>query len=241
MINNQAMKKISIITLICVSIFPLLCYSNNVSYLSQLDNSIYMEYANLKMELVKDGKIMRYYDMEFYRKGDKMRMEFTAPAVEKGRKMLNDNKSLWMFLPRTSKVLKLPFKQSFMGSDASNNDLMRMSYEKDYNIVNTNEENGDIILTLEAKDLEVAYNKVIDFFDKSKKIPKKLEMYSLSKKLIKTLTFDNIIKVDDIYMPSLLIIKDEVLKKSETKLYYTNIKRNNTKSDDFFTLGSLKR
>lgn len=216
--------------------------NKEVDYLELLERSIYMESANLKMELYKNEKVMRYYDMEFYRQGDKMRMEFTAPAPEKGRKILNDNSSLWMYLPRTSKVMKLPFKQSFMGSDASNTDLMRMAFKKDYEMVNIiTKEDGVVELELKAKNLEVSYNKMKVLFDTKKKIPIKQEMYSLSNKIIKTISYEDAVLIDGKYIPATIIIKDELQKDSSTKLYYTNIKRNSSKPAEYFTLGSLKK
>lgn len=214
----------------------------SLDYLGDLDQSMYMEYATMKMEMYKDDKVVRYYDMEFFRSDNKMRMEFTAPAVEKGRRMLNDNSSLWMYLPRTSKVMKLPFKQSFMGSDASNADLMRMCFKNDYEVVNVREKDDQTVeLELKAKDMEVAYHKVIVQYDTKRKIPLKQEMYSLSDKLIKTMLYENIVQIEGKYIPSTMIIKEELQKNTQTKLHYTNIKKQNKQPVEFFTLGSLKR
>jgi outer membrane lipoprotein-sorting protein len=211
-------------------------------YLADLDQSVYMEYATVKMEMRKDNKAVKYYDMEFFRSDGKMRMEFTAPAPEKGRRMLNDNSNLWMYLPRTSKVVKLPFKQSFMGSDASNSDLMRMCFKNDYEIVRVTKKEEDVVeLHLKAKNLEIAYSQVIMLYDAKRRSPLKQEMYSLSNKLIKTMLYEDILKVDGIYVPSTITIKEELQKNTETKMYYANIKKKNSKPVEFFTLGSLKR
>lgn len=236
------MKTSMFILIFSMSLSLLAANSKEVNYLELMDNSIYIEYANMRMEQLKNDKVMKYYDMKFYRLGDKMRMEFTAPATEKGRKMLNDNSSLWMYLPRTSKVMKLPFKQSFMGSDASNTDLMRMEFQKDYTVVNiVKKENAIIELDLKARNLEVAYDKVKVLFDSKKEIPIRQEMYSLSNKLIKTISYEDIVLVDGNYFPSTVIINDELKKGSLTKLYYTNIKRKESKPSEYFTLGSLKK
>lgn len=215
---------------------------SSLDYLEDLDRSMYMEYATMKMEMYKNDKVVRYYDMEFFRSDNKMRMEFTAPAVEKGRRMLNDNSSLWMYLPRTSKVMKLPFKQSFMGSDASNADLMRMCFKNDYEVVDVRAKDNDMVeLELKAKDLDVAYNKVIIQYDGKRKIPVKQEMFSLSDKLIKTILYEDVVQVEGKYVPSTMIIKEELQKNTLTKLFYTNIKKKNKQPAEYFTLGSLKR
>lgn len=149
---------------------------------------------------------------------------------------------IWMYLPRTSKVMKLPFKQSFMGSDASNGDLMRMCFKNDYEIVNVTQKDNELVeLELKAKDLEVAYNKVIIQYDTKKRVPVKQEMYSLSSKLIKTMFYEDIVQIDGSYVPSTIIIREELQRNTQTKMYYTNIKKKNSKPTEFFTLGSLRR
>ena len=217
-------------------------YKEDTDYLELLDNALYCEQADMRMEIYKNDKVIKFYEMNFYRQGEKMRMEFTAPGTEKGRRMLNDNSNLWMYLPRTSKVMKLPFKQSFMGSDASNADLMRMEFKKDYEIVSVlKKDENTVELELKAKDLEVSCNKVKILFDTVKKVPVKQEMYSLSDKLIKTLIYGNILLVNGVYIPAEMIIKDELQADSLTKLYYTNIRKRGNKQAEFFTLGSLKK
>lgn len=238
------MKLLVLTSIVISSLFfsPFVLSASSEDYLGDLDQSMYMEYATMKMEMYKNDKVVRYYDMEFFRFDNKMRMEFTAPAVEKGRRMLNDNSSLWMYLPRTSKVMKLPFKQSFMGSDASNADLMRMCFKNDYEIVDVREKDHAIVeLELKAKDLDVAYNKVIIQYDSKRRIPIKQEMYSLSDKLIKTILYEDVVQVDGKYVPSTMIIREELQKNTLTKLFYKNIKKQNKQPVEYFTLGSLKR
>lgn len=213
-----------------------------VDYLALLDRSIYMEYATSRMEMYKNGKLMRFYELEFFRQDEKMRMEFTGPATEKGRRMLNDGASLWMYLPRTSKVMKLPFKQAFMGSDASNTDLMRMAFKKDYELVEiTPGEGKRIELDLQAVNLEVAYHRMRVVFDTEKNVPVRQEMYSLSGKLIKTLLYDEPVEVDGTYFPSSFTIQDALKKNTCTKLFYQDIRKKSNKPAEFFTLASLKR
>jgi outer membrane lipoprotein-sorting protein len=180
--------------------------------------------------------------MESYRQGDKLRMEFNNPATERGRRMLSDSSNLWMYLPRTSKVMKLPIKQSFMGSDASNRDLMRMAFKKDYSIAKITKKGGGVIeLELKAKDASISYDKMVITMDKNKMTPLKQEMYSLSGKLIKTMNYENIVLVDGIYIASTFTITDEIQKDTMTKLTYSDMKRKNNKPSEFFTLASIKK
>jgi len=213
-----------------------------IDYLGISDRTLYIEYAIIRMEVYKKDKLVKYYGMEFYRKDDKIRMEFIEPAVEKGRRMLNEETSLWMYMPRTSKVIKLPLKQAFMGSDASNRDLMRMAFKKDYTIVrDTPVGEGLNELELQANDLSVSYHKMVFTFDKEKQGPVTQAMYSLSGKLIKTIEYVYSPSEDGGFYISEYIIRDEVSKDSVTKLYYSEVKRRLNKPAVFFTLGSIKQ
>lgn len=216
--------------------------TSNIDYLELIDKALYMEYAEMKMEVLKNDKLLNYYVMDYYRKDDKIRMDFLEPATEKGRRMLNEETNLWMYMPRTSKVMKLPLKQAFMGSDASNRDLMRMAFKKDYEIVSIQQKEDNLLqLELKAKDLSVSYHKVIIYFDIKLQAPVKQEMYSLSDKLIKTMDYVYEKYEDGKYYPSYNSIKDELLKNSITKMYYKKVKRTNNKPAVYFTLGSIKQ
>lgn len=216
--------------------------AQDINYLAMMDQALYVEYAETRMEVYKNDKLLKYYGMEFFRKGEKMRMEFTEPAVEKGRRMLNDESNLWMYMPRTSKVMKLPLKQAFMGSDASNRDLMRMAFEKDYEIIDIKEgDEGQLILELKAKDLSVSYHKMIVSFDTRRKVPLRQQMFSISDKLIKTMEYTYEEQADGSFSCTAVLIRDELLRNSLTKMYYNQSKRKNDKPDVFFTLGSIKQ
>lgn len=216
--------------------------NNNMDYLEIMDKALYVEYANIRMEVYKNDKLLKYYGMELYRQGEKMRMEFNEPAVEKGRRILNDESNLWMYMPRTSKVMKLPLKQAFMGSDASNRDLMRMAYKSDYDIISIqSEEENFVRIELKAKDLSISYSKMIVSFDIQRRVPVKQEMYSVSDKLIKTMEFEYKKQPDGSYACEYMMIRDELMKNSLTKMYYKDTRKKNQKPAVFFTLGSLKQ
>lgn len=236
------MKTLLSTILILCTIISIPGRATEPDYLGIMDKVLYVEYADIRMEVYKNDKLMKYYGIEFYRKDVKMRMEFVEPAVEKGRRMLNEESSMWMYMPRTSKVIKLPLKQAFMGSDASNRDLMRLEFSKDYDMIGK-EQLDDTMLQLElkAKDLSVSYNKVVILFDQKRNLPLKQEMFSLSGKLIKTIEYTYKNQPDNTCFLYEMLIKDELLKNSLTKMYYENCKRRHENPAVFFTLGSLKQ
>jgi outer membrane lipoprotein-sorting protein len=208
-------------------------------YLYLLDKAMYMERAELRMEMYENGKMVNHYEMAFFRSGNKIRMEFTAPAAEKERRMLSDNASLWMYLPHTSKVMKLPFGQSFMGSDASNSDLMRMNFRSDYELVEVRKmgEENLVALRLKAKDLEVAYPEVSLVYDTQRNVPIQQEIYSLSGELVKAIRYGDIVRQGEEYIPSTMMIKEG--KNTLTRLIYSGILKESEQPAGFFTPTSL--
>jgi len=236
------MKTVIVIFLICLFWSHNALSANEPDYLDMIDKALYVEYAEVKMEVYKNDKLEKFYKMQFFRQQIKIRMEFLEPAVEKGRRMLNDETNMWMYLPRTSKVMKLPLKQPFMGSDASNRDLMRIAFKKDYDLTNVKTvDDTTALLELKAKDLSISYNKVVILFDTKRRLPLNQDMYSLSGKLIKTIIYEYKQSEDGSWHTYLMTLKDELLKDSLTKMYYENVKHSNKKASVFFTLGSLKQ
>lgn len=234
------MKRYLII--ISVILFTGQVQSQGIDYITMLDEVFNVEQAKARMDVFKNEELMKYYEMDFYRKDNKVRMDFTGPAVEKGRRMLDDEINIWMYMPRTSKVMKVPLKQTFMGSDASNRDVFRLNFSRDYDLAGTTPgENGMILIELNAKDQSVAYSKVIFTFDIQNRVPVQQEMYTLSGRRIKVIEYSQIISVEGRNMPTLIIIKDELQKNTYTRLEYNQIKAKGDKAAEFFTLGGIKR
>ena len=116
-------------------------------------------------------------------------MEFTAPKRELGKKILLKDKNLWMYSPRISRPVRLSNRQKFMGSSFSNNDLMDISLEDDYNITveKTEEIKGDrcIKLLLLAKNNSVTYPKMEVWFNTKNLVTSRIYYYTPSGKLLK--------------------------------------------------------
>jgi len=79
-------------------------------------------------------------ELEMFAYEDKLQEKFfiriTAPARDRGTGFLKIGKNLWMFVPGTERVMKIPpsmMRESWMGSDFTNDDLVReSSLVKDY-------------------------------------------------------------------------------------------------------------
>lgn len=218
--------------------------ADSSGYLEELDRNFFsldMEFV-MEMKILKNEKVKRTYEMKVIKKGEKMRLDILRPSIERDRRVLNDGNNMWMYLPRSSKLIKIPNKQAFLGGDASNRDILRISLVEDYQVLgNVEEVDGELLLRLKAKDLRTAYNKVNFYLDKKTKFPIRQEMLSLSEQVIKTIEYEKFIEFDEGYFPSIVTILDELKKNSKTVFTYTNLSKGTDKTDIFFTTASLSK
>ncbi len=212
--------------------------------LEKLDRNFFamdMEFV-MQMQILRKEKVKRTYEMKVFRKGKKLRLTILEPSIERDRRILNDGDNLWMFLPRSSKLIKIPYKQAFLGGDASNRDILRISLVEDYDILGTVERTEKhLILRLKAKDLKTAYNQVNFYLDSQTELPVLQEMLSLSGKVIKTIQYDDFTDLGEVRFPTKLTILDALNKDSKTIFTYSEIARGTTKQAIFFTTALLSK
>jgi len=119
---------------------------------------------------------------------EKSLVEFVDPASQKGQYLLMLNDAMWIYLPGTSRPIRISPLQRLMG-EASNGDVARTNYSVDYNAEFAGEEVvADLPcyrLELTAKDATVSYGKVTLWVSKSNYEPIKADFYVASGKLMK--------------------------------------------------------
>ncbi|NOX84465.1 MAG: outer membrane lipoprotein-sorting protein [Chlorobi bacterium] len=121
-------------------------------------------------------KWKRTIGFKYWSKGDEYFMIYiTAPAKEKGQVFLKVGKEMWNYVPTISRMIKIPpsmMMQSWMGSDFTNDDLVKQSsIVKDYDHKLEGEENirgmdcYKIVLTPHP-DAPVVWGKIISWITK---------------------------------------------------------------------------
>lgn len=217
---------------------------NPSELLEKLDKNFFamdMEFV-MQMQILRKEKVKRTYTMKVFRKGKKLRLTILEPSIEQDRRILNDGDNLWMFLPRSSKLIKIPYKQAFLGGDASNRDILRISLVEDYDILGPVEKTETyLILRLKAKDLKTAYNQVNFYLDRQTQLPISQEMLSLSGKVIKTIEYDDFTDLGEVLFPTKLTILDALNKDSKTIFRYSEITKGTSKQAIFFTVALLSK
>ena len=131
---------------------------------------------------------------------DKTFIRVTAPAKEAGTGTLRIGSNMWNYLPSVERVIKIPpslMLQSWMGSDFTNDDLVReSSLEKDYDHKLDGEvtQDGDRcyrVISTPKPDAPVVWGHLVLFVRKQDFLPRREEYYDEKGRLQKVLTFED--------------------------------------------------
>lgn len=218
-----------------------------IQLIKRTDNNIapqqYESYMTLK-NYYPDRKMLEN-KAHFYRKGNKMAAIFIDPPRQKGQAFIRDGDNMWMYLPRSKKILRIGAKENSMGGEASNADMMRIDLSKDYNGTYLYDEEIDGIicykLELKAKNRTVAYNKIHYWISKEKELPVKREFFSLSGNTLKTMYFKDIKIIGGQERPSFCVIINEKNKAYKTEMIIEQMNHEILIEDHIFNPAYIKR
>ncbi len=145
--------------------------------------------------------IMNYEDNELKEEGlfevsikgmNKTLVKFMNADV-KGEYLLMVDDDMWIYMPNTRKPIRITPLQRLMGN-ASNGDVARTRYAEDYAAKLLRQESVDgvscYLLELAAKRDGATYKRIEYRVEKETNRPKKAEIYLLSGKHYKSITFD---------------------------------------------------
>lgn len=177
---------------------------------------------------------------------------FAAPADIRNTTYLvnerNSQKRKWIFLSAFKKIRKIVAKDygmAFVSSDFTYEDMEDI-HADDYVASNLREEkynDQDVYaITLKKKDSDTSYSRVEMKVCKDRFIVLKSEMYDKKdpEKLIKIMTAENIEKIQDIWTPMKVTMKD-LEKGTSTELETVKVAYDLTLPDDEFTRRNMEK
>ena len=195
----------------------------------------------------------RTLTMDYWEKGkDRSLVKIISPPKEAGTVSLKVENNMWNYLPSVEKVVKIPpsmMMQSWMGSDFTNDDLVKeSSIVEDYTPALTGKETIDgmetHMLELTARpEAAVVWGKLILYIRVGDYAPMKYEYYDEKGKLIRVMTMTEISDVDGRPYPHLwtMVPKSEDKKGRKTIIKVEKIEFNVPIDDDVFNLSNLTR
>lgn len=185
-----------------------------------------------------------------YAEGDKKSFtEYLSPAREQGTKMLKLQDQLWIYSPSTDRTIQISghmLRQSVMGSDLSYEDMMEdRKLTEVYSAKVTGQETVDgrkaLVLELNAKVSDLAYNKRKVWIDAERFVPLKEELFAKSGQLLKRTTLSDVKQLQGRWFPTTVVYKDMLKDGKGTEFKITGIKFNQEIPEYIFTKAALKK
>lgn len=177
-------------------------------------------------------------------------MLITAPARDKGTGFLKRERELWNWQPTIDRVVKMPpsmMMQSWMGSDFTNDDLVRQSsvvedytheIEKDTTI--NNMEAWKIVL-IPKEDAPVVWGMVEAYISKAEYYQLLFKYYDEDGFLINTMVMSDIKQMGDRKIPTLLEMIPAENPEQKTMIKYEHFEFDIPMDKAFFSIAQMKK
>ena len=212
--------------------------------LKEVDNNLtpssFESYRKI-INIEPGGKKSEYVLYTVKKGKDKMVSLFLAPASDKGRSTLRVGDNMWLYIPSVGRPIRITSLQSVTGGIFNNSDIMRLDYSEEYNVSGSKSEDGSYLLLLTAKNQSVAYGKLKMWVDKKNKVPVKIECYTVSDMLIKTLYFKDVKNFGKgIVRPSVIETDSPLYKGYKSVMVFAGIKARKF-SDEVFSINYMSK
>lgn len=181
---------------------------------------------------------------------DYMLILVTAPARDKGTAFLKRKNEIWNWQPTIDRTIKLPpsmMMQSWMGSDFTNDDLVRESsivIDYTHKLLGTETVEGRKCYKIELTPKEnapVVWGKVISWIDTEEFMQMKAEMYDEDGYLVNTIYGRKVKKMDDRLLPSVMEVVPADEEGHKTVIEYLHLNFNEAVKESFFSVQNMKR
>lgn len=163
--------------------------------LLQVDRNLAPESYQMYRKLINaepDGTRKEFVLYTAKKGHDRMVVLFLSPATDAGRTTLRVEDNMWLYIPEVGKPLRITSLQSVVGGVFNNSDLMRLEFSAEYRADTVDDEGGAYLLGLKARTDTVAYDRLKMWVDKTHMLPTKIEAYTVSGMLVKTIRYKNI-------------------------------------------------
>jgi outer membrane lipoprotein-sorting protein len=132
----------------------------------------------------------RTYEMRFLKsQDDKFRVWFDAPSNARGQEILRVEENFWVYMPNLKRAVRLAARESFMGGDFNNADVLRVSYSKDYDPTVVSQAEDRWELTLKSHNPGSAYDRIDLTIHKGDYLPLEGHYYAASGKELRSAVF----------------------------------------------------
>lgn len=193
----------------------------------------------------------RSVSMKAWSKGtDYSLILITAPARDRGTTFLKRSNEIWNWVPGIGRSVKLPpsmMMQSWMGSDFTNDDLVRESsavtdYDHTFVRMDSVDEYQVYVIDMIPKpDAAVIWGRVRTFIEKDHYLQLRIEFFDEYDDLINVMHGEAVKRFDGRLLPSRMIITPQDKPGHRTVLEYHSMKFNVNIPESFFSIQNMRR
>ncbi|MCB9080641.1 MAG: outer membrane lipoprotein-sorting protein [Lewinellaceae bacterium] len=206
--------------------------------------------GEMKMTIVRPTW-QREVTMKSWSKGDEDALILiTAPARDKGVAFLKRDVEIWNWQPTIDRVVKLPpsmMMQSWMGSDFTNDDLVKQSSivnDYQHKLLGSDVLEGRDCYRIEMipkENAAVVWGKVMVWIDKKESMQLKTEFYDEYGDLINTMVGKDIKMLGGKLLPARMEVTPADKPGQKTIVEYLSLSFDKPIDDSFFSIQQLKR
>ena len=206
--------------------------------------------AVLKLTMtVRTKRAERTMKMQSWSVGkDKSFIKILYPGKDKGITFLKMDNSMWQYVPRIEKTIKIPASmmlQSWMGSDFSNDDLVReSSISDDYTIrLLGRTEDAYRAELLPKEEAAVVWGKIIMEVSRQYYLPTQVEYFDEQGELIRELTYTDVQPFGERFYPTrwVMVPKEPEKAGHQTVMEIAEAVFDSEVDDAYFSKRALKR
>jgi len=215
----------------------------------RLDRLYRADSSHAKMSMsITTPDYQRTLELESWSRGmDYTLVRILSPRKEKGISTLKREKEMWNYLPRIQKTIRVPASMmmgSWMGSDLSNDDLMReSSWEKDYSVKLSEDSPEDQICLdyIPKPSAAVTWSRVQVCLARENELPLFYDYYDEKGRKARRMSLDEIKEVGGRKIPSRMTRNPLLKKNHKTVIIYQSLEFGLKHDEGLFSLNRLRR
>lgn len=235
--------------IITIFIFSQLLFSNEAfEIIKKLDENMRGENISMKlsMRVVSLGH-ERIMKMQSYSQGTKKSFtKILYPPKDRGITFLSLDNQMWQYVPKIERVIKIPpsmMLQNWMGSDITNDDMVKQSsIVEDYDAKILKKDGNLVTLELIPKeDAAVVWGKIIINIDTSTYTSIKDIFYDEDGDEVRYFVYEKVKKFGKYYIPTYWRVQSSEKKNNFTEIVLEEVEYDTDISQQYFKKSALKR